>query len=116
MKITSIKYNSKENVFNLIIDDNEKYNLSYDLYESYKLFEEMTIDDDLYLIIKKYHIFYNAKKQTLKYATYNLENYVAQAIMDTGSIDGLCTGLKTEINGRKRKIGYFLCVAQKPVI
>ena len=47
MKITSIKYNSKENVFNLIIDDNEKYNLSYDLYESYKLFEEMTIDDDL---------------------------------------------------------------------
>ena len=70
MKITSIKYNSKENVFNLIIDDNEKYNLSYDLYESYKLFEEMTIDDDLYLIIKKYHIFYNAKKQTLKYAAY----------------------------------------------
>ena len=67
MKITSIKYNSKENVFNLIIDDNEKYNLSYDLYESYKLFEEMTIDDDLYLIIKKYHIFYNAKKQTLKF-------------------------------------------------
>lgn len=48
--------------------------------------------------------------------TPDLENYVAQAIMDTGSIDGLCTGLKTEINGRKRKIGYFLCVAQKPVI
>lgn len=48
--------------------------------------------------------------------TPDLENYVAQKLMDEGSLDGLCTDVKTEVNGVKRKIGYFILVAQKPVL
>lgn len=48
--------------------------------------------------------------------TADLESYVAQTIMNEGGLDSLCTNLKTEVNGRKRRIGYFLLVAQKPVI
>lgn len=47
--------------------------------------------------------------------TKNLEDYVAQTLMDEGSLEGLCTNLKTEVGGKKRKIGYFLLVAQKPL-
>ena len=46
----------------------------------------------------------------------DLNNYIAQTMMDSGSLDGLCTDVKLEVNGKKRKIGYFLLVAQKPVI
>ena len=48
--------------------------------------------------------------------TEDLNNYVAQTLMDEGSLDGLCTNLKWEIDGKKRKIGYFLIVAQKPIM
>lgn len=48
--------------------------------------------------------------------TPDLENYVAQTLMDDGSLEGLCTNLKTEVGGKKRKIGYFLLVAQKPIV
>ena len=48
--------------------------------------------------------------------TEDLNNYVAQTLMDEGSLDGLCTNLKWEIDGKKRKIGYFLLVAQKPIM
>lgn len=48
--------------------------------------------------------------------TADLDNYLAQMLMDEGSLEGLCTDLKTEVNGKKRKIGYFLLVAQKPVM
>lgn len=47
--------------------------------------------------------------------TEDLNNYVAQTLMDEGSLEGLCTDLKTEVGGVKRKIGYFLLVAQKPL-
>ena len=48
--------------------------------------------------------------------TEDLNNYIAQTLMDSGSLDGLCTDVKLEVNGKKRKIGYFLLVAQKPVL
>ena len=48
--------------------------------------------------------------------TPELQEYVAQTIMDEGTLDGLCTNLKWEIDGKKRKIGYFILVAQKPVM
>ncbi|MGN0693709.1 MAG: DVU_1556 family methyltransferase [Lentihominibacter sp.] len=47
--------------------------------------------------------------------TEDLNNYVAQTLMDEGSLEGLCTDLKLESAGKKRKIGYFLLVAQKPL-
>ncbi|MDO4177036.1 MAG: class I SAM-dependent methyltransferase [Bacillota bacterium] len=47
--------------------------------------------------------------------TEDLNNYVAQTLMDEGSLDNICSNLKWEINGKKRKIGYFILVAQKPI-
>ncbi len=44
----------------------------------------------------------------------DLDNYVAQTMMDEGSLENCCTNLETEVNGRKRRIGYFLIVAEKP--
>lgn len=43
-----------------------------------------------------------------------LDDFVAQTLMDEGSLDGLITKVKTEAGGKKRKIGYFLVVAEKP--
>lgn len=48
--------------------------------------------------------------------TQDLDNYVAQTLMDEGSLEHLCTNLKWEIDGKKRKIGYFILVAQKPIV
>lgn len=48
--------------------------------------------------------------------TPDLENYIAQTLMDEGTLDNLCTDVKLEVDGKKRKIGYFLLVAQKPVM
>ena len=48
--------------------------------------------------------------------TSDLENYIAQTLMDEGTLDNLCTDVKLEVDGKKRKIGYFLLVAQKPVM
>lgn len=48
--------------------------------------------------------------------TADLDNYVAQTLMDEGTLDSLCTNLKWKINGKKRKIGYFILVAQKPIV
>lgn len=45
----------------------------------------------------------------------DLDNFVAQTIMDEGSVDCLLTDVKTEVGGRKRKIGYFMLVAEKPL-
>lgn len=47
--------------------------------------------------------------------TQDLENFAAQTMMDEGNLDGLCTNVETEVNGKKRKIGYFFLVAEKPV-
>ena len=45
-----------------------------------------------------------------------LEDYVAQTIMEEGSLDGLITNVKTtDERGGKRKLGYFLLVAEKPL-
>ena len=41
----------------------------------------------------------------------DLDNYVAQTLMDEGTLDNLCVDKKT-IN--RKNIGYFLLVAQKP--
>lgn len=49
--------------------------------------------------------------------TVDLDSFVAQSMMD-GKEDimcSLCRNLKRETNGKKRRIGYFLLVAQKPV-
>ncbi len=46
----------------------------------------------------------------------DLDNYVAQTLMDEGNLDSLCTRAKFVIDGKKRKLGYFLLVAQKPVL
>lgn len=48
--------------------------------------------------------------------TADLESYVAETIMNEGTLDNLCTRVKTEVGGKKRKIGYFILVAQKPVM
>lgn len=45
-----------------------------------------------------------------------LEDYAAQTIMEEGSLDGLITNVKTtDERGGKRKLGYFLLVAEKPL-
>lgn len=46
--------------------------------------------------------------------TEDLDNYVAQTMMDDGNLDGLMTNVKMEAGGSKRRIGYFLAVARKP--
>ena len=46
----------------------------------------------------------------------DLDNYVAETMMNDGTLDNLMTCVKTETpDGKKRKIGYFLLVAQKPL-
>ena len=45
----------------------------------------------------------------------DLEEYFGQAIMDGKTIEDCCTRLKLEAGGKKRKISYFLLVAQKPL-
>ncbi len=49
--------------------------------------------------------------------TMDLDNFVAQSVMDGEEdiMSGLCNNLQKEINGKKRRIGYFLLVVQKPV-
>ena len=45
----------------------------------------------------------------------DLDNYVAQVLMDGGSLEDLCTGVCLSGEGAKRKdLGYFLLVAEKP--
>ena len=45
----------------------------------------------------------------------DLDNYVAQAVMDGENVEDLCPNLETEVSGKKRKIGYFFLVAEKPL-
>ena len=49
--------------------------------------------------------------------TQELDDYIAksQADGDKDGLAGLCRDLQTEIAGRKRRIGYFLLVAAKPL-
>ncbi|MGI6766488.1 MAG: DVU_1556 family methyltransferase [Lentihominibacter sp.] len=49
--------------------------------------------------------------------TVDLDSFVAQSVMDGKEdiMSGLCNNLQTEINGKKRRIGYFLLVVQKPI-
>lgn len=50
--------------------------------------------------------------------TEDLNNYVAQAVMDGEEgqgLEGLCPNLELETGGRKRKIGYFVLAAAKPL-
>ena len=46
----------------------------------------------------------------------DLDNYVAETMMKEGTLDNLMTCVKTTTpDGKKRKIGYFLLVAEKPL-
>ncbi|NLD19650.1 MAG: class I SAM-dependent methyltransferase [Clostridiales bacterium] len=44
----------------------------------------------------------------------DLDDYVADIMMNGGCLDGLMTNVKTQAGSKKRKIGYFLLVAKKP--
>ncbi|MDO4544801.1 MAG: methyltransferase domain-containing protein [Bacillota bacterium] len=45
----------------------------------------------------------------------DLDSYVVETMMQDGNLDDLLTNVKTEdAEGKKRKIGYFLLVAEKP--
>ena len=46
----------------------------------------------------------------------DLDSYVAETLMNDGKLEDLCTCVKTEVGGKKRKIGYFILVAQKSVM
>lgn len=45
-----------------------------------------------------------------------LDSYAAELVLNGGNINDVCKGLKLESNGKKRKIGYFMLVAEKPVL
>ena len=45
-----------------------------------------------------------------------LDNYAAQIMLDGGKLEDACKGLKLEHNGQRRKIGYFMIVAEKPLL
>lgn len=45
----------------------------------------------------------------------DLDNYIAQLLMDGGSLDDVMTDLNVKEAGKNRDIGYFLLVAEKPL-
>lgn len=49
--------------------------------------------------------------------TADLDTFVAEAVLngEENALEGLCNNLKLESAGKRRKIGYFLIVAQKPI-
>ena len=69
MKIENIKYNEKKSIFDIEIED-EKYMISYDLYDELNLTKEMEISEEIFKEILSENNYQIAKKIAENYINY----------------------------------------------
>ncbi|EHR33905.1 regulatory protein RecX [Helcococcus kunzii] len=70
MQITKISYDEQRSLFNIQLDTDEKFNISYEIYEKFALKTDQILDVELYNILEKENDYQNAKKVAENYLNY----------------------------------------------
>lgn len=70
MQITKISYDEQRSLFNIQLDTDEKFDISYEIYEEFALKTDQILDVELYNILEKENDYQNAKKVAENYLNY----------------------------------------------
>ncbi|MFM1581675.1 regulatory protein RecX [Helcococcus bovis] len=72
MLIKNINFNNKKNLFNVNLDNETKFNISYELYEKLNLTVNQEIDTKIYNILEDEDIYQNCKSIAENYINYKM--------------------------------------------